>query len=606
MEPIAYLRAVQRRWRIIALAVLGGILLAWLSMGVDRLSGSRAYRASTTLITGQAGSSRTGDSKTRTQTGSSSTSKSASGSSQTSSGTQTLIALVKIDAVSTRVAKEIGYTGPVSELARRIDASVDGGTGFLTISARAEDKEKAKQFADAYATQLIAYLIDSESQSNTALANGLANQMNRIRQDVKALDTQINRYPDVPAPTAGKPQTTTRRTSGADPLIEQRNAALRQLGLLSQQYQEIRSRVPDSDGLEIIRHATITGTVTRGLPLPSSFAGRAAIGVFLGLLGGIALALLRYRFDQAIETTAAAEHHFGYPVLAEIPYFRKAKVSAEGSMPMPRPVADAYRLLSASLNENEPGKPPRSRAILVTSAGAGEGRTSVVAGLAAKFGEVGRTVLVLSCDFRQPEVHENFGIPNERGLAEALRSSNGGVVLADYIWYTQIPGVWFVPSGRVDPASDVSLASPAMRTALAEARQKWDVVLIDTPPVVTSDMTFLLPQVDSVLIVACAGQTRPDLAERSGELLKRLHAPVLGVVLTGERGMALPREYYRDGSRLRSVSALPSRVIHRAASAFGGLLRRARTVVSRVRRRDEQPDSSDGGIPPLPRHASVE
>jgi succinoglycan biosynthesis transport protein ExoP len=166
----------------------------------------------------------------------------------------------------------------------------------------------------------------------------------------------------------------------------------------------------------------------------------------------------------------------------------------------------------------------------------------VVANLALTFAQAGRTVILLSCDFQHPRIHELFGVSNMGGLADALESSADGTVLNGHIKATPVRHVRLVPSGgrRQNPAG--LLSSNRMRDALEEARQQADIVLVDTPPLLTSaEVAHLFPMVDAVLVVARARKTTQDLAERAGELLKRLDAPVVGVALNGATEVPMPR-----------------------------------------------------------------
>ena len=90
---------------------------------------------------------------------------------------------------------------------------------------------------------------------------------------------------------------------------------------------------------------------------------------------------------------------------------------------------------------------PGSRTILVTSPGPGDGKTTVVANIAATFAGVGKRVIVLSCDFRRPRIHRLFGLKNEEGLVERLQSHDGGSVLDGQVKETTISGLSVVPSG---------------------------------------------------------------------------------------------------------------------------------------------------------------
>jgi capsular exopolysaccharide synthesis family protein len=586
MDPVDYLRGIKGRWRLIALVVVVAMAGAWGSTLIGRLAGGKkTYTASVSLLPGGGASS---SSKTTSRSG-----------SQQGTTLDTIAALATVDQVVQRVATKINYSGDLAGLGKKVLAKVDQKSNLLKVSALAANPDRAKLIANTFAAELLGYLIDRERASNAAEAAALRQQIKRVQGDIANIDKQLKKYPGVVIPTTttstsgsrsgatgGSSRSSGQAPSPADPLLAQRTAALSELGSLSSQLQEVQARVPNAEGLSIVQAATLTGGGKSGFGLPSSLIARLLIALVLGLLFGAALALLRERMDRRIRTKAAAERHFGYPVLVEIPSARKRRNGDAPKAPDLAPqVADAFRLLGAGINgayrDNGNGartEKSRPRTILVTSAGPAEGKTSVVANLAATLGEVGKTVLVLSCDFRHPEVHEEFGIPNERGLAEALATSNGGPVLYSCIWYTSVSGVWVVPSGTAGQTPEHLLSSAGMRRALQEARSRSDVVLVDTSPIMTSDLTFLLPQVDGVLVVARAGETKPHLAERSSEILKRLEAPVLGVVLTGDAAVSLPRGYYRNKPTWRMILGSPVvavRGLWRGVKATGRGVRRA-------------------------------
>jgi capsular exopolysaccharide synthesis family protein len=289
---------------------------------------------------------------------------------------------------------------------------------------------------------------------------------------------------------------------------------------------------------------------------------RILLGTVLGLIAGMALAIGLERFDTRIRTRKAAEAHYSYPVLAEIPEApRKARgeravvAAAHPSSPF----ATAFRLLATGLTGRLPAdgapesadqlvalQPPQT--ILVTSAAAGEGKTTVTANLAASFAEQGKKTLILSCDFRNPHIHRMFGVPNDRGLAEALKSQHDGRILVDgHVKKTSIKEIRLVPSSTGPDNPGGLLGSDNMQQVLHEARENADVVLLDTPPILTgSEAAFLFPEVDAVLVVARVGTTTVELAERTSELLKRLGTPVIGVALNSSAGVGAPRHNYRE------------------------------------------------------------
>jgi capsular exopolysaccharide synthesis family protein len=266
------------------------------------------------------------------------------------------------------------------------------------------------------------------------------------------------------------------------------------------------------------------------------------------------LALMLARFDTRIRSREAAEEHFQLPVLAEIPIIPRAdRTRVVAASEPPSATGEAFGLLGAEMVRlpapygdgdvvDQAGRVP-PQTILVTSAGNAEGKSTVVANLAVAMSEMGKRVLVISCDFRHPAVHRLFGVPNT-GLADALElaSSNGRPVLEGHIQTTPFPEIWVVPSGPPSKRPGELLGSVAMRRALSEARSAADVILLDTAPILAgSEATQLLTEVDAVLLVARSGITTTELAQRASGLLRRLRAPVLGVALNAAESPAAPK-----------------------------------------------------------------
>jgi capsular exopolysaccharide synthesis family protein len=272
-------------------------------------------------------------------------------------------------------------------------------------------------------------------------------------------------------------------------------------------------------------------------PVSRSIAGGA-----LGLLAGLALALLLARFDDRIRTRAGAERSFRLPVLAEIPSVsRRERRTIVGDDGRVSSGVEPFRLLGAVLAQgggthepkgNGAGSTP-SQTILVTSPGSADGKSRVVGNLAAAYAESGKRVLVLSCDFRRPLIHRLFKLANEEGLSDALRSGNGARMLEPVAKSTGLPNLKVVPSGSPTGNPSALLSSERMGRLLDEAREVADVVLLDTPAILADgDAAYLVDEADAVLVVARAGKTTVHDANRTAEVLERLDAPVAGVALT--------------------------------------------------------------------------
>jgi non-specific protein-tyrosine kinase len=195
------------------------------------------------------------------------------------------------------------------------------------------------------------------------------------------------------------------------------------------------------------------------------------------------------------------------------------------------PAAEAYRSLAANLQFAYAD--PQPRTIGVTSATAGEGKSTTVANLAIALAEGGRRVIVIDADLRRPGLHTLFGVDGREGLANVLLGDHAQLPLLD----TPAPGVRLLASGSVPANPLEALASVRFEQVLALARATADFILVDTAPAgALADAAVLAPRLEGMLLVVSAGRTKRDLARRAREQLERVNANLLGVVLTDVRG----------------------------------------------------------------------
>jgi capsular exopolysaccharide synthesis family protein len=507
MDPAELTRAIRRRWPIVALTVLAALVAGWLTTTVVPTGPPvQNYEATTVILS---------DANTSFGFG-------------TGYNLRTIAALATVGKVPERAAEEIGWQGDPLLLAQKIRSSGNTETGILRISASSTDPEEARLLADTFAEHLVTYW--DERTGATSIT-----KEQKVRERIKRLETE--------AATLGR-QIGPNET-GDELLVARRNAVVSELTSLYQQQQQAAAQSATGPTLTIIQPAVPVPVAGAGFLQVRSLPSRLLLAAFLGLLAGVGLVYLREKFDTRIHTKESAEQHFDLPVLAEIPYVRGwRRRSSVAALSKPKsPVADSFRLLAAGIMRRPPTPP---QAILVTGPGPGEGKSTVVANLAGAFAEVGKKVLILSCDLHRPTIHTMFGVPNSRGLTDALKSQRDGhAIVNGQGWRTAMPSVRLVPSGIVPEKPGELLSSPLMRHVIAEAREAADIVLIDTAPILAaSDATHLFPLVDAVLVVGRAGRTTALSAQRSSELLLRLGAPVVGAALNGSTEATLPRGYY--------------------------------------------------------------
>ncbi len=276
-----------------------------------------------------------------------------------------------------------------------------------------------------------------------------------------------------------------------------------------------------------------------------SMAG--ALGWMVGLCGGFMIAILQEKVSRSIEAPADALFHLNVPLLGAVParnidgVSSPARLLAAGSTGPSvltdfdgsrSAMAEAFRSILTSILFT--GRRQAAQVLVVASPGASEGKTTVTSNLALAFAEANRSVLLIDCDMRRPRLHDVFNVPNKVGLAGALadKSPMEARSLFLHLHGTDKPGVTVLPSGTLDSGAANLLHSRRFEELIALAREHFDIVLLDTPPLLQlADARIVGALADGVVLVVRAGQTMRDSAVAARQQLEEDGIPVLGVVL---------------------------------------------------------------------------
>jgi len=204
-------------------------------------------------------------------------------------------------------------------------------------------------------------------------------------------------------------------------------------------------------------------------------------------------------------------------------------------------VSEAYRTLRTNLEFSSLDEPVRT--LVVTSPGAEEGKSTVLANLAVTLAQGGKQVILLDCDLRRPTQHTLFGLDNATGLTTMM--------LAEDAWsdpplrQTPVDGLRVLPAGPTPPNPAELLGSRRMKETMAALLEQADVLLFDAPPVLAvTDALVLAVQTDGVLLVVKAGGTRREHIQQAKERLERVNARIVGAVLNNAPTDAMLQEYY--------------------------------------------------------------
>jgi len=506
----SYTRLVRRRkWWVAGLALLG--LAASLAISLTQ---AKQYSATAQILV---------------QSATGPTSLSAAPQQVTPTEVQTMLQLVTSASVVALVRKELGSAPPVQ-------ASEVAQTNVINITAIAAAPARAARVANVYAKQFVASQQGVALRDATSAETNLKSQIKTTGQEIKAL----------------------RQTKGAAAASEV-TAMVNQQAVLRVQLSQVEvSGAAATEALALVTPAQPPAAPSSPKPVQD-----ALLGLVAGLILGLAVAFLRDSLDDAIASKEAAEHLANAPVLAAVPMvtsWRKRDRPLIVTLARPAsPATEAYRSLRTSLQfarqEHE------LRTILVTSPAAAEGKTSTLANLGAVFAQAGQNVLMVSCDLRKPRLGQFFGIDEGAGLTTAILGED---TLENLIQPT--PGtdnLWLLPSGPTPPNPAELLNGARAQEIFARLRDTFDLVLIDSPPVLpVTDAVVLSKDVDATLLIVAAYRTSSGDLQRATEKLAQVDARVVGVVLNEatKLGSGYYGGYYggRHGYYGTGAAALPT------------------------------------------------
>ncbi|EPI00965.1 capsular exopolysaccharide family protein [Enterococcus faecalis 13-SD-W-01] len=207
------------------------------------------------------------------------------------------------------------------------------------------------------------------------------------------------------------------------------------------------------------------------------------------------------------------------------------------------PVAEQYRTIRTNIQFASPGG-QQIKTIVVTSSGPGEGKSTTAANMAVVFAQSGQRVLLVDADLRKPVLYKTFKLTNISGLSTILSTAGN---IADEVQKTPIENLSVLPSGPKPPNPSELLNSPRMNQLLAEAKDLYDVIIFDMPPVVAvTDAQIMASKTDGTLLVVREHTSRKESLTKAKELLDMAQAKVLGVVYNGAEHSKDAGYYYGE------------------------------------------------------------
>ncbi len=542
MGPMEYLRILRRRWWVLLLTALLGfglaIATATTTPPVTTTAPPSRYSAYTTLISDPL--SRPGQSMAVQWDKLSLLITKGDIPQSVERKLGTLRRPPTISAASLYVAKQGGRKrGAVRTVVfpfATVTAQPDPGTGSMVISANSWDRLYAVQMANLFTTEMLRYLnnVGSERYSNDITHLGAV--VKSYQAKLASINIQLAAGGDAAA------------------LTSEKDALVKQIDTANQDVAQTQQAGPQRPNLRVLESASPARSLrtfqlghTTAITKDQRTLLGAGVGFLLGLAGILVFEFLNARVRDVSGTESAAR----MPLVAEIPALKMSRADRFRVLTAEDPaslMAEAYRSLRTSIiamwqrhpiahgnNNNGNGHAAPAwrplRTLLITSPGPAEGKSVSAVNLAATFAETGASVIVIDADFRRPQLDRYFNrqaVPNLGDLGPDLTVND----LEGVLQTTEIPGVRFAASSP--PKSSPGTAMAVAKAAVAVAKDLADIVIIDSPPLLlANDAADLSTFADATVLLVRAGWTRHKAVAGAADLLRRLEATTVGVVLVG-------------------------------------------------------------------------
>ncbi|HSJ65536.1 MAG TPA: polysaccharide biosynthesis tyrosine autokinase [Gemmatimonadaceae bacterium] len=402
---------------------------------------------------------------------------------------------------------------------------------------------------------------------------GLQSRLQSLGARIASLRGEMTRYPGLEAQ-------------------EQKLAA--DLRMIQTVYDELQSEYQRARIAEQVRDefVEIVDEAPRpGAPIAPNRKRIYLTAMIFGALLGLASAVAVEQLDDSVKSPDEARERFDLTVLGTIPQIKEAGAArrlADGASHRlvthldPRsPVAEAYRSLRTNLAFARAHEALKT--IVLTSPGPADGKSTTVANLAITFAQQGQRTLLIDADLRRAVLDKLFGAPREPGLTDVLV---GRVPLAQVLSETAITNLHVLGSGPFPPNPSELLGSQAMRDVLRDAQAEFDIVLLDSPPLLAvTDAAVLSTMVDGAILVVRMGSTPRTSVRRAISQLQTVHGRLVGTVLNdvdfraglygGGYGYYYYYYYGTDGQRNGSRGGILGRVQRWTRRGTG--MRRERT-----------------------------
>jgi succinoglycan biosynthesis transport protein ExoP len=408
------------------------------------------------------------------------------------------------------------------ELKKTISVDVVINTQLLVITVDNPDPMQAANIANAMDSVFAARIRELQSERYAASRDGLAKQVSDMEGQITDTNNQIAATKDT--------------------------ATLEQLQARLTQYRTLYSNLVTSyEQIRLAEEQTSTNVVVSEpasvpyIPVSPKTTRNTLLAVVAGMLLAGGAVFAGDTLDDTIKDPEELRRRFNLPILGMIAS-HQTKDNKPITQVEPRsPTSEAFRALRTNITFAAVDRPLRR--IMITSPTPKDGKTTISSSLAVVLAQAEKQVVLIDADLRRPQIHRKFGIHNRIGLADLFVRPLDA--LAGMVKSVDIPGLAVITSGGLPPNPAELLTSQKMIEILDRLNQDFDVILIDTPPVLTvTDAAALASAMDGVILVAKPGSTKLSAFQQTVVQLRAVGARLLGVVLNEVNPVSRKYGYY--------------------------------------------------------------
>ena len=447
---------------------------------------------------------------------------------------QTYVELINVRSVREETVQRLGLPFSADSLAGKLSISAPEDKQILSITVQDTDYQRAADIANTVGA---VFIEQTEARENLRYAEPIAtwqDRLDEIGDEIEEVEIQISAFgtPESPEADAARSRLETQLNE----------AQIRYTEAFNNRNQLQVAQARESSNIILFEEAQ-----PHPSPIRPRTSANTAMAVAVGVILMIGIIFLFEYLDDTIKLPEQILEDTNLSTLGAIAYIPGSKPSEQlVTHQIPRaPVSEAFRMVRTNLNFA--AVDDGLHTLIVSSASPGEGKSTTTANLAVVIAQTGKRVLVVDADLRRPKQHEIFETSNNQGLTTAILDNQ--TPASFHIQPTAVPNLKIMTSGPIPPNPAELLNSQRMNQVLADLKEEADVILFDSPPILSvADASILAPQVNGCLLVVEVAKTRRNMFLQAVSRLSNAKAHLYGGIMnssqSSRRGYYYQPDYY--------------------------------------------------------------